>query len=195
MRRLLENWRSYQKQLLKERSKFSKNLKALVVGDQKLRNVFGNEINSPIMSSDKFTPKPQGWSRELADEFAEKHGTEKDDIFGDKPREQEFIKLFPNLDYQNFDKNDWNNFSLLIIHLRGPEFLEIRKKALSVMIKYKRWWRDLATDMARNTKMLPEFDNQTLSYPVDTKDGGKVDLLLKKKGIAWEQLAQKLLGS
>ena len=181
MKKILEGWRSYHKQLLKERSKFSKNLKDLVVGDQKLRNAFADEMNSPIMSSDKFTPKPQGWSRELADEFAEKHGTKKDDIFGDKPRQQEFIKLFPNLDYQNFDDKDWDNFHTLIIHQREPEHLQMRITSLSKMIEYKRWWRDLATDMARSAGLLPEFENVTLSYPEDTKDGGKVDLLLKKK--------------
>ena len=62
------------------------------------------------------------------------------------------------------------------------------------MIKAKKWWRSLATDMARGANMLPEFDGVNLSYGKDEDDdnGGKVDLLLKKKGMTWEQLVEKL---
>ena len=192
MKEILEGWRSYQKQLLKERSKFSKNLKDLVVGDQKLRNAFADEMNSPIMSSDKFTPKPQGWSEELVDQFTKKHGTTRGDVFGSKAVEENFAKLFPQLDFSSFDDKDWENFQTLILHQRKPEYLQMRKTSLSKMIEYKRWWRDLATDMARSAGLLPEFENVTLSYPEDTKDGGKVDLLLKKKKMTWGQLVNKL---
>ena len=79
--------------------------------------------------------------------------------------------------------------------MREPQYINLRQKALSEMIKAKKWWRDLATDMARQNKILPEFENIQLSYPEDTEDGGKVDLILKKKNMTWDQLAQKLLGT
>ena len=57
--------------------------------------------------------------------------------------------------------------------------------------------------MARQAKMLPEFEGTQLSYGApsktddgkkgDEQDGGKVDLALKKRKITWDQLAQKLL--
>ncbi len=181
MKLLMENWRLYQKQLLKEGSKFSKELSNMINNDQKLRNLFAQEMQ-----------KAGGWSQELVNQFAKKHGTASDDVFGSKSVEEEFAKLFSQLDFSNFDDNDWNNFNTLIIHQRRPEHLGIRKKALLEMIKAKREWKPLSTDMARQAKMLPELDGQTLSYPEDIEDGGKVDLLLKEKGMTWEQLVEKL---
>ena len=177
----MENWRSYQKQLLKEGSKFSQQLSDMFNRDQKLRNLFAQEIQ-----------KAGGWSQELANQFAKKYGTTPDDIFGSRQVEENFAKLFSQLDFSSFDENDWINFHLLILHQRKPEYLQMRKIALSEMIKAKRWWRDLATDMARTAGLLPEFKKDHLSYPEDTKDGGKVDLLLKKKNMTWEQLVNKL---
>jgi len=186
MKILMENWRSYQKQLLKEGSKFSKELRSLIDDDQKLRNLFQQEIE-----------KAGGWSQELVNQFVEKYkdqGARSDDIFDSKSVEEKFAKLFPKLDFSNFDDDDWNNFNALIMHQREPEHLEMRKKALSEMIKAKKWWRSLATDMARGANMLPELNGVKLSYGKDKDDdnGGKVDLLLKKKGMTWEQLVEKL---
>lgn len=181
MKLLIENWRSYRKQLLKEASKFSKELSDMINDDQRLRNLFAQEIQ-----------KAGGWSQELVNQFVKKHGTDADDVFGSKSVEENFIKLFPQLDFSNFSNDDWNNFSVLIIHQRRPEDLQMRKRALSEMIKAKVEWKSLATDMARLVKILPELEGQTLNYPTDIQDGGKVDLLLKKKNMTWEQLVNKL---
>jgi len=182
MKLLMENWRSYKKQLLKEGSKFSKELTNMMNIDQNLRNLFNIEMK-----------EAGGWSQELVNQFAKKHGTAPDDVFGSRSVEENFAKLFPQLDFANFDKKDWDNFNVLIIHQRRPEYSQMRKRALSEMIKAKKEWKSLATDMARQAKILPEFDNQKLIYPTDIEDGGKVDLLLKKKKITWEQLAKNLM--
>lgn len=171
-----------QKQNLKEGSKFSKQLFNLINDDQKLRDLFANEIENA-----------GGWSQELVNKFVKKHGTDVDDVFGSKSVEEKFAKLFPKLDFSNFDDNDWENFSTLIIHQRKPEDSNIRRKSLSELIKAKREWKPLATDMARVIGILPELEGKTLSYPQDTEKGGRVDSLLKKKGITWENLANKLL--
>lgn len=181
MKEILEGWRSYHKQLIREASKFSKELSDMVARDQKLRNLFDQEME-----------EAGGWSQELVNQFIEKHGTARDDVFDTKAVEEDFAKLFPQLDFSSFDSKDWENFHLLIMHQREPEHLQMRKKSLSEMIKAKRWWRSLATDMARSAGLLPEFENVTLSYPEDTEDGGKVDLLLKKKKMTWEELVNKL---
>ena len=181
MKLLMENWRFYQKQLLKEGSKFSKELSDMIDSDQKLRNLFAKDIESA-----------GGWSQELVNQFVKKHGTAADDVFGSKSVEKSFDKLFSKLDFSNFDDNDWKNFSTLIIHQRRPQDLHIRKKALSEMIKARREWKPLATDMAREAKILPELEGKTLTYPEDTQEGGKVDLLLKEKDMTWEQLVNKL---
>ena len=186
MKLLMENWRSYQKQLLKEGSKFSKELRSLIDDDQKLRKLFQQEIE-----------KAGGHSQELVNQFIEKYkdqGARPGDIFNSRSVEEGFAKLFPKLDFSNFNIKDWDNFNALIMHQREPEHLEMRKKALSEMIKAKKWWRSLATDMARQAKMLPELDGVTLNYGKgeDDDNGGKVDLLLKKKGMTWEQLVEKL---
>ena len=162
MKKTLEGWRSYHKQLIGEASKFSKELSDMVVRDQKLRNLFAKEME-----------KAGGWSQELVNQFTKKHGTAPGDVFGSKAVEENFAKLFSQLDFSSFDNKDWENFHLLIMHQRKPEHLQMRKTSLSEMIKAKRWWRSLATDMARSAGLLPEFENVTLSYPGDTEDGVK----------------------
>mgnify|MGYP003340552959 FL=1 len=191
MKEVLNEWRKF---LLKEESKYSQQLMDLVNQDQKLRNLFDIEMK-----------KAGGWSPELLAKFIEKHGTSKDDVFGDKQNKtvEKFVALFPSLDFPNFSEQNWNDFNMLLIHLREPQYLRMRQKALSEMIKAKRWWRSLATDMARQAKMLPEFEGTKLEYGNgkksvsgkigDDEDGGRVDLALKKRKITWDQLAQKLL--
>ena len=133
---------------------------------------------------------------ELVDKFIEKHGTSKDDVFGDKQNktEEKFLELFSKLDFDNFSDKDWDNFNGLMIHLREPQHIKQRQKALSEMIKAKRWWRSLATDMAREAELLPEFEGITLDYGKngDDDDGGKVDKVVINKFGGWEQLAKKL---
>ena len=189
MKEILNEWHKF---LLKEESKYSQELSDLIAADQKLRNLFSIEMQ-----------KAGGWSQQLADDFAKRNGTAKGDIFGDKQTTEKFVALFPSLDFTSFSEQNWNDFNILLIHLREPQYLRMRQKALSEMIKAKRWWRSLATDMARQAKMLPEFEGTQLSYGApsktddgkkgDEQDGGKVDLALKKRKITWDQLAQKLL--
>ena len=182
MKILIENWRSYRKQLLNEESKFSNELSDMDNKDQRLRNLFAKEIKNA-----------GGWSQELVNQFAKKHGTAPDDIFDSKSVMNDFVKLFPQLDFSNFDEKDWNNFNTLILHERRPEHLKMRKKALSIMIKENfKDWKGLAADMARTAGLFPELEGIQLDLDGDTKDGGRVDLLLKKKNMTWEQLVNKL---
>tara|TARA_A100001391_G_C5043054_1_gene271405 strand:- start:45 stop:596 length:552 start_codon:yes stop_codon:yes gene_type:complete len=180
VQKLFENWRQYLQE--SKGSKYKELLSAILKGDQALRKEFALLIK-----------KEGGWSRELANRFAEKHGNPKDDIFGDKTRHKKILPVLPKLDYQNFDDEDWNNLDPFIIHLRDRKYLPVRKKVLLAMVKYKRYWRDLTTDMARELDMLPELENTQLSYPTDTQDNGKVDKLLKSKGMGWEQLKNQVL--
>jgi hypothetical protein len=126
------------------------------------------------------------------DNFVKKHQTSKDDIFNDKETIIKFVKLFPGLDFQNFDKKDWSRFSLLIMHLRQPKYFNLRKKAIKEMIKYNVYYRNLAVDMARELGILPELKNITLNYPDDTLNGGRVDILLKNKKLSWDTLINKI---
>ena len=180
----MENWRSYRKQLLNEESKFAKELSDMDSDDQKLRNLFAKEVK-----------EAGGWSQELLNQFVKKHGTSLDDVFGDRKNntKEKFSKLLPKLDYSNFDDKDWSNFGALFFHLREPKYDKLRKKELSKIIKagYKNW-KDFTTDIARENGLLPELDGITIGYPDDTKEGGKVDLVLKKKGMTWEDLLKKL---
>lgn len=184
MKLLMENWRSYRKQLLNEESKFAKELSDMDSDDQKLRNLFAKEVK-----------EAGGWSQELLNQFVKKHGTSLDDVFGDRKNntKEKFSKLLPKLDYSNFDDKDWSNFGALFFHLREPKYDKLRKKELSKIIKagYKNW-KDFTTDIARENGLLPELDGITIGYPDDTKEGGKVDLVLKKKGMTWEDLLKKL---
>jgi hypothetical protein len=191
-----ENIKSYPKEItemsfkgwlnkeINESSRYSKELFDLEQNDQRLRNVFADNIKTS-----------GGWSQELVDDFVKKHKTNKDDVFNDKETISKFITLFPNLDFQNFDKNDWSRFSLLIMHLRQKEYLNLRKKALQEMIKHNVYYKNLATDIAREIGILPELKNITLNYPNDTMDNGKVDNLLKEKKISWKDLIEKIMGS
>jgi hypothetical protein len=182
MKKLFENWRQY---LCEGKgSKYKELLSVIVKGDQDLRIKFGLLMK-----------KHGGWSKELADKFAEKHGNPKDDIFGDKTRHKKMLPVLPKLDYQNFDDEDWSNLIPFILHLRDRKYLSIRKKVLLAMIKHKRYWRDLATDMARELGMFPELKSVKLSYPSDTQNGGKVDKLLKNKKMNWDELKNKILQS
>lgn len=182
MQKLFENWRHY---LCEGKgSKYKELLSVIAKGDQELRDEFEVLMN---MSG--------GWSRELADRFAEKYGNPKDDIFGDKTRHKKMLPVLPKLDYQNFDDEDWHNLGPFIIHLRDRKYLPVRKKVLLAMVKYKRYWQDLTTDMARELGMLPELEGITLKYPEDTQNGGKVDKLLKSKNISWGQLKNQILQS
>jgi hypothetical protein len=180
MKLLFENWRQYLQE--SKGSKYKELLSATAKGDQELRTQFALLIN-----------KEGGWSRELADRFAEKHGNPKDDIFGDKTRNEKMLPILSKLDYQNFDDEDWNNFDPYILHLRDRKYLPIRKKALTAMVKNNRYWRDLTTDMARELGMIPELEGIQLLYPDDTQDNGKVDKILKNKGMSWEQLKNQIL--
>ena len=161
MKEMLNEWRKF---LLKEESKYSQQLMDLANQDQRLRNLFDIEIK-----------KAGGWSQQLADDFAKRNGTAKGDIFGDKQTTEKFVALFPSLDFTSFSEQNWNDFNILLIHLREPQYLRMRQKALSEMIKAKRWWRSLATDMARQANMLPEFEGTKLSYgaPSKTDNGEK----------------------
>ena len=103
------------------------------------------------------------------------------------------LPILSKLDYQNFDDEDWNNFDPYILHLRDRKYLPIRKKALTAMVKNNRYWRDLTTDMARELGMIPELEGIQLLYPDDTQDNGKVDKILKNKGMSWEQLKNQIL--
>jgi len=183
MKLILENWRRFTKQNLQEASRFSQDLQNFRLEDQKLRKLFKLEMK-----------KAGGWSQELVNKFVKLHGTSKDDVFGSNKVEENFAKLFPKLDFASFSVQDWSNFNTLILHQRRPEHVERRKRALAEMIKAKVYWRDLATDMARSANWLPELEGATLSYPEDTQEGGKVDLLLKKKGLTWEKFVNNLLG-
>ena len=180
----MENWRSYRKQLLNEESKFAKELSDMDSDDQRLRNLFAKEVK-----------EAGGWSQEFVNQFVKKYGTSLDDVFDDRKNNipEKFSKLLPKLDYSNFDDKDWSNFGALFIHLREPKYDKLRKTELSKIIKagYKHW-KDFTTDIARENGLLPELDGVMLSYPEVTEDGGRVDLLLKKKNMTWEQLLNKL---
>jgi len=159
----------------------NKELFDLEQNDQKLRSVFAADI------------KASGWSQKIVDDFVKKHQTSRDDVFNDKETISKFIKLFPNLEFQNFDKKDWSRFSLLIMHLRQHKYFHLRKKAIKEMIKYNVYYKNLAVDMAREFGILPELKNITLNYPDDTLNGGRVDILLKEKKLSWDALVYKLL--
>jgi hypothetical protein len=62
------------------------------------------------------------------------------------------------------------------------------------MIKHNIYYRNLATDIARELGILPELKNIKLNYPNDTMDNGKVDNLLKEKKISWKDLIDKIMG-
>jgi len=183
MKLIMEGWRKFTKLNLQEASRFSQDLQNFVDGDQKLRNLFAQEME-----------KAGGWSQELVNKFVELHGTSKDDVFDSNKVEENFAKLFPKLDFASFSEQDWDNFNVLILHQRKPEDTGLRELALAQMIEAKRWWRDLAADMARSAGLFPELKGKTLSYPEDTQEGGKVDLLLKEKGLTWDEVVKDLLG-
>ena len=62
----MEGWRKFTKLNLQEASRFSQDLQNFVDGDQKLRNLFAQEME-----------KAGGWSQELVNKFVELHGTPK----------------------------------------------------------------------------------------------------------------------
>ena len=69
MKLLLENWRKFINE------NYSQKLKYLRDSDQELRNKWAAKMD-----------KGGGYSKELAAEFAEEHGTTTDDLFNDAPK-------------------------------------------------------------------------------------------------------------
>lgn len=170
------------RRIIREASKHSEVLSQLEKGDQELRNIFAGELK-----------KSGGWSQELADRFAEEHGTKRGDIFGDAARTKELARLIPSLDYASFDERDWKTLNTLALHLREPQHLPLRKRVLREMMRAQFWWRDLATDMARELGMLPELEGKQLSYPDVAEDGGIADTAVRERWGSWPALARDLL--
>jgi hypothetical protein len=157
-------------------------LQSLADRDQEPRNAWAVQMN-----------KDGGWSEGGFEDFARKRGKTSKDVFDDEAIQKEFMELFPKLDFSNFDEDDWGNFTLVATHMREPQQNTIRQKILRVLINNNREWRSLATDMAREQGLLPDFNGTTLSYPKDVQDGGLIDQALKQKGSSWEDLKDELL--
>ena len=103
-------------------------LSQLAKGDQELRQIWAIRLKAA-----------GGWSEELVDEFAKEHGTDKEDLFGDHSRQEEFKKLFnmmSDADYNNFSDQNWDHFHIIVQHM--DKDIDIQKKAREVLKRHNR---------------------------------------------------------
>jgi hypothetical protein len=103
-------------------------LSQLAKGDQELRQIWAVRLKAA-----------GGWSEELVDEFAKEYGTDKEDLFGDHPRQEEFKKLFnmmSDADYNNFSDQNWDDFHIIVQHM--DKDIDIQKKAREVLKRHNR---------------------------------------------------------
>lgn len=84
-----------------------------------------------------------GWSEKLVDkfveEFEEEYGIDKEDLFGDDSRQEEFKKLFnmiSDADYKNFSEQNWNDFHIVVQHM--DKDIDTQKKAREILRKHNR---------------------------------------------------------
>lgn len=159
----------------------SQKLNDMVARDQKLRS----EFNALLQG--------RKWSQELVDQFCKTHGTNKDDVFGDKENHDEFYKLVKSnkLDYSTFTQTDWTNFWTLAQHMREkyPGFQEL---ALKIMRQYNLHntenYNNLLFDLAKRKGLISQEDIKKIS-----DENGTVDLTrLGELDVNWDELAKQL---
>jgi len=122
MKLLLENWRKFINE------NYSQKLKYLRDSDQELRNKWAAKMD-----------KGGGYSKELAAEFAEEHGTTTDDLFKDAPNQKEFESLFSSLseeDFNNLTDKDWKNLWLVAQHADHNK--ELQRRVRDILKTYNR---------------------------------------------------------
>jgi hypothetical protein len=103
-------------------------LSQLAKGDQELRQIWAVRMK-----------ERGGWSEELVDEFAKEYGTDKEDLFGDHSRQEEFKKLFnmmSDADYNNFSDQNWDDFHIIVQHM--DKDIDIQKEAREVLKRHNR---------------------------------------------------------
>jgi hypothetical protein len=122
MKLLLENWRKYLNENV------SQTLQSLRDADQDLRNKWAARMK-----------EKGGFSKELAAEFAQEHGTTTDDLFNDAARQKKYESLFNSLSNEDFDKfedKDFQNLWLLAQH--ADHNRELQRKVRDILKKYNR---------------------------------------------------------
>lgn len=80
-------------------------MKSITNIDQQERNNYQNFVKTNKLDWD------QG-----AVEYAKKHNRSQDDIFGERSRLESFIISAKSFDFNNFSKEDWNDFWLISQH-------------------------------------------------------------------------------
>ncbi len=99
-------------------------LKKLVNQDQLERNEYNTFVKTQV----------SGDYDRGAQEYAKKKGRDKNDIFGEKPRYNEFITNANKFPYDKFSKEDWKNYWLIAQHIDFN-----RKFQQSALMKIKQY--------------------------------------------------------
>lgn len=97
-------------------------LNSLVAQDQQERNQYQQFVNG----------QTNGDWETGAKLWAEKHNRPEDDVFGDKQRLNQFMKM--QFKFDTFSKSDWHNYWLLAQHCDFDR--NFQKQALANILKY-----------------------------------------------------------
>jgi hypothetical protein len=153
-------------------------LKRMISGDQELRLLFQKDIDSTGR-----------WSQELVDKFVEKNKTQKDDVFGDTIRMEEFIQREPSFNYSEFSDDDWKSYYIFVMHM--DNYPKIQFKALRLFEdqfeKNSNRYKNLLFRMARHRGLV----NIPKDYKVNLDN---IEDEAKKFGVDWDQLSSKVNG-
>ncbi len=174
MKLLLENWKHYLSEQQEDDSVF---LQRMIKGDQELRGLFTKDIE-----------KAGGWSQELVNKFVEKHKTQKDDVFGDRTRMEEFIQREPSFNYSGFSDDDWKSYYIFVMHM--DNYPNMQFKALKLFKdefgKDSNRYKNLLFRMARHRGLI--------DIPKDYKVNlDNIEDEAKKFGVNWEELSFKVV--
>ena len=90
--------------------------------DQLERNEYNNLVHNEFY----------GDYEKGGDEYSKIKNRDRDDIFGDRDRLSNFIKM--NFDFDSFNRKDWDNYWILSQH--SDQFPEFQEEALKIIKKY-----------------------------------------------------------